>query len=589
MFNALNSCDCLYIPHFHKEPRFSEKDIAELDSLLKDKSRLFKETSDYRSLGVYSNFDYSVIIGSDVQDWNKYEQCTFADIRLPIQTFEQFCLLARKDSQVIDTLLNQKKKKELPVSPAKDVHFRIPIYEDINILFGQKGTGKSEILESLKKYYVENGTSLSEYTGSQKETDFQKLLKINENSETLEKLHIEDMADTFNGVYSWQEVNFIHISNYIHWEETRDNNKNKGSMKITNAVNIEEVAKDRKLQKDAEYIKSLSESTLEKINVMRYLSSRDVAAFKRLLNKLSQKIYEAQTAQWIDEKSTHLTNWSINKIKEAADKCSDTVSKPGSTGFTEFALNRFELFDAVNEIIETFSVDECCEKEYVGQLEEKGDVYIQTRYRILCDKSRKEEFGKRIRTLQKIKASLENIRREAFGNHINEKIIEFQDLCDSNDVNSIEPFIGVSKEPVLGDGKPYKPSNGEQGILLMQKMLDNDADVYIMDEPELGMGNSYITASILPKIIGLSKRHKTVIIATHNANIAVGSMPYVSILRTHENGDYKTYVGNPFCDELVNIEDSDDKKNWTAESMHTLEGGREAFYGRKNIYESGTV
>ena len=82
-------------------------------------------------------------------------------------------------------------------------------------------------------------------------------------------------------------------------------------------------------------------------------------------------------------------------------------------------------------------------------------------------------------------------------------------------------------------------------------------------------------------------RRKTVIIATHNANIAVGTLPYISILRTHENGVYKTYIGNPFYDELRNINDETDTKNWTQESMHTLEGGKNAFYDRKDIYESG--
>ena len=139
----------------------------------------------------------------------------------------------------------------------------------------------------------------------------------------------------------------------------------------------------------------------------------------------------------------------------------------------------------------------------------------------------------------------------------------------------------------LENGEIYKPSNGERGILLMQKLLDSESDVYILDEPELGMGNSYITSNILLKLTDLAKRRKTVIIATHNANIAVGTLPYISILRTHENGVYKTYVGNPFYDELRNIDDETDIKNWTQESMHTLEGGKNAFYDRKDIYESG--
>ena len=73
---------------------------------------------------------------------------------------------------------------------------------------------------------------------------------------------------------------------------------------------------------------------------------------------------------------------------------------------------------------------------------------------------------------------------------------------------------------------------------------------------------------------------------TRSANIAVRTLPYTSIFRVHENGVYTTYVGNPFNDMLINLDDPTDIRSWTIESMHTLEGGEEAFYERKNIYES---
>ena len=57
-------------------------------------------------------------------------------------------------------------------------------------------------------------------------------------------------------------------------------------------------------------------------------------------------------------------------------------------------------------------------------------------------------------------------------------------------------------------------------------------------------------------------------------------------IQKDENGDYCTYIGNPFNDKLSNIESSNDVRSWTSESLHTLEGGREAFYERKVIYES---
>lgn len=47
-------------------------------------------------------------------------------------------------------------------------------------------------------------------------------------------------------------------------------------------------------------------------------------------------------------------------------------------------------------------------------------------------------------------------------------------------------------------------------------------------------------------------------------------------------------MGNPFNDRLVNIDDCTDVLSWTTESLRSLEGSREAFYERKDIYESGS-
>ena len=586
VYETLGKCDCIYIPHFHKEPKLSDEDIQELGELLPDSSRLFKETSDYRSLGVFSNFDYSVIIGSDVQDWDKYEISKFADIRLPVQTFEQFCLLAKKDVQIIDTLLNQKRKKEIPVSPYKKVNFKLPFYEDINIIFGQKGTGKTEILESLKKYYIENGIAMESFKGNEKDSDFSKMLKVNDIIATPDKLQLDSMRQQFIDVYNWKEELPTSFEKYISWMETKDNNKNKGRMKITECVHIEEGVRDRKLESDYKYLKEFTESTFEKIDIEKYLDEQERTTLMLLLGKLCENINDAKMQKWNSDKSIKLTNWSIDKIKAIADKCSDTISKPSSVGFYDFAMGRFKLFENVEEICSTFSVEDKVEKEYLGNLEEKGDIYIQTRYRMLTKESRTDEFKQGITVLRNCKLVIDGIKKAALAENISEEVSKFQEFYDDG-IKDIGTFIGVSKETALENGEIYRPSNGERGILLMQKLLDSERDAYILDEPELGMGNSYITSNILPKLTDLAKRIKTVIIATHNANIAVGTLPYISILRTHENGVYKTYVGNPFYDELRNIDDETDTKNWTQESMHTLEGGKTAFYDRKDIYESG--
>lgn len=164
------------------------------------------------------------------------------------------------------------------------------------------------------------------------------------------------------------------------------------------------------------------------------------------------------------------------------------------------------------------------------------------------------------------------------------------DKCKASldQINSLDVFVGLRKYPTLNDdGEGYSPSNGEKAIIAIQRALDHDADFYVLDEPELSLGGEYIDNVIREKISKLGRAKKTVFIATHNANIAVRTLPYTSIYRKYDKGEYKTYVGNPFTNKLLNINDDNDTLSWREESMRTLEGGEAAFKNRGEIYESG--
>lgn len=73
-------------------------------------------------------------------------------------------------------------------------------------------------------------------------------------------------------------------------------------------------------------------------------------------------------------------------------------------------------------------------------------------------------------------------------------------------------------------------------------------------------------------------------ISTHDANIAVRTLPYSSVYRCHGTAGYSTYIGNPFTNNLVNLNDVADQLDWKNVSMRTLEGGEEAFGERGKIY-----
>jgi len=134
------------------------------------------------------------------------------------------------------------------------------------------------------------------------------------------------------------------------------------------------------------------------------------------------------------------------------------------------------------------------------------------------------------------------------------------------------------------NGNLYKPSNGESSMVLLHKELTEDKDIYLIDEPEKSLGNDYINDVVVPILKEKANLGKKVVIATHDANIAVRTLPYNSIYRLHDMNQYYTLTGNPFSNKLKCINGDRDELDWKEISMKTLEGGKDAFGERGKIY-----
>lgn len=590
--NEICSCfknqNVLYIPHYMgKTPAIPDDDLELLKELVGDETRVFTETTE-SSIGVLVNHDYHALVGSDVKDWQNYEDSMFSDLRLPVSTFEQFCLLSKRDKVVIDTILNKKTSYEYYAKPHSEVSVKLKLFEDINIIFGQKGTGKSEIVSSLYEGFLNDGFKCVKYVGTQKEDGFKKIINTSDMKRDSGILNVATCEEDFIFLTEWTEPSITLFSTYIKWFKTRNDNTNKKRMKITEAIDLTPI-------KEGEYIEFVNDrktftdvkKNIKTIKLEKYLSNNEIKDFDSLIFKIDEAMSNCVISEFIKIKAIIMTNYSVNIIKQIADKKTDTVSKPSTTGFYEYAKRHIGIKRSVNKILESLNATPYYKDDKIGELEGKGNVYVRSLYRMLCSESTTKEFRVGIKDLKAIRKSLIEVRSIFYKYDISAKLEEILTLIRQNNINSVDDFIGVSKMVVDNDKHSYEPSTGEKGILLLQQTIKEEADVYFFDEPELGMGNSYIDATIRPQISELGKRHKVVIIATHNANLAVRTLPYMSIFRKYENGIYYTYVGNPFRNELVNIDDENDLLNWTYESMHTLEGGKAAFYERKDIYESG--
>ena len=321
-----------------------------------------------------------------------------------------------------------------------------------------------------------------------------------------------------------------------------------------------------------------------KINIDNYLENDKRDLLENSLKELFSSIILKYSNEFDDSKGVYFANNCVDQIKKSVEKNTETKTIPTGTGFKEFAKSLFKLENNMKEIIDGFNFEYNDESEYVGTLEENKQLYKKISAYMLSDDSKSEDGFLQISKIKNFRKILYDLEANIYSNKLIEKLNQYKNEYLANKTISLDDFLGVKKTFIM-NGKPYIPSTGESTMILLDEVLTNNHDVYILDEPEKSLGNNYISDVLVPKLNSLSKLKKVIVIATHNANIAVRTFPYCSVLKTYYNGNYNTYIGNPYSNKLTNILNSNDTKNWKEESISILEGGRDAFYERGDIYE----
>lgn len=590
VLNEFNNKDVIYIGHYiGKKKMLSPKMIELMEKTIEEKYRLFLEPSNYKTLSVMSDNGFRAIMGSDVQDWEKYSSINLPELKLEVDSFNKFLLLAKKDVTTINTLLQRKEKRDIDISiklkNKKVINQTIPIYNDINVIFGLKGTGKSCIIDGLCDKFIKDGIDCSIYRAKDVDDTIKSMQTINDNEKFEVEFDLNILSKFIEKISKWKDNNPTSLINYIEYIETKDNNKNKKRLGITKLKPI----KNNSTEKYDEYLEK--RKTIDNIineyednNLYEFLDDNDKNILKEINNKIYIKYDSFTKEEYIKYKSIELSNNCITKIKEKADLLSSSKSVPNSTGFFEFAKNRLTLKNETNNILKLLRETKKIEEEKIGNLDEDKEVFLRKEYKTFFDNETGFKFGQTATTLKSVLKTLKNVNKKSLED-VNEYIKLFNQELKDNNIQATD-FIGIKKYFINNKGEAYEPSDGERIMLILDRALFENKEVYILDEPERSLGNNFINDVVLPRINELAKLKKTIIIATHNANIAVRTLPFVSILKEYTKGEYKTYIGNTFVNKLINQDNEEDFKNWKDESIRVLEGGNEAFYDREDVYES---
>lgn len=593
MSNTFSDLDIIVIAHYGwKKPSLVEHDLKLLNEKLVDKKPLFLEVSQLRSAGILYAHNLNSFIGSDVHDWNYYSKSELPELKMPIKDFDHFSLLIKKDPQVLKTFMNTKFNMKIAITPFQDCHVEIPIFNDINIFFGGKGTGKSSFLKSLKVYFDSLGNSdVAYYDGQTKESAYMKLISVSNEESDFDKLKIADCSKEFENINQWKDVSITSLDKYVEWGKTKDVNKLSQRFGFKDAIFSDTISQSKFEEYENDYnTLCLIRRDLQKVNHLdEYLDKEDYDKFNWYLNLVIDNSKKKSLKEWIKVKSLELEKFSIDKMKSICKTKSGVNQLPSTTGLLSTYINCKLLHDQTNKILSELHTSDVVEKTKIGTLQEKGSIYLEKTISINPAEKKlhlKKGATYTISDLRKVESLLKDVNLHAFSHEKGSYISDLNTLMNEKSIKSLADFVGVKGKIINNNGQEYCPSNGEQSMLLLTNaIVDDNKNVYILDEPELSVGHKYINDVIVPRLIELSKLNKTIIVSTHDANIAVRTLPMLSVYREYKGENkYLTYIGDPFRNILVNTTDNTDILDWTERSLNTLEGGEFAFIERGEIY-----
>lgn len=595
VLSTFDTLDPLYVAHYkQKRPNISDEVLEMLENKTKNPGCVIKEVTNSISAGIYISHGHSSIYGSDIQDWATYENVAYdlPDLRLPVDSFEHFCLLLKKDSTTINTVLDRKTSEDIDLRPFDDGStLKIKVFNDINIIFGPKGTGKSCILRAIAKHYSENGVDAKVYESASDRLDEVFDIKGKDLAINLITYGINYCSDEIETLRNIVEIAVTGLSKYVAYFTDNNTSKNAKNILLKEIEPEEESSAEREFiefhkaeRKTAEFLDFLVNNS----SVKSELEENELKDVVRILSELRERLSGREWASFSGWKEICLLNTTIDIFRKEVERKTGTAAKPITTGFRDYAINRIKVEVNAAEIIRNVDTAIPVQTEYIGSLgSTKGRLQLLTEFKFQNGTITNSAMPSLTAVKKGVQKSFANCVRKilerTYSDDLFQYISELNNIEDGETINTVNELL-LFKRYFAVDGQSYSPSSGESSMVMLQKELGIEKDVYILDEPERSLGNEYINDVIVPLIKERARAGKRVFISTHDANIAVRTLPYSSIYRSHGPAGYSTYVGNPFINNLVNLNDGADQLDWKKVSMRTLEGGEDAFGERGKIY-----
>lgn len=409
----------------------------------------------------------------------------------------------------------------------------------------------------------------------------------------VEDFSIDDCTMEIKAIRNATEKSVTSISNYYRYFSAAETNKISQRLKIKNLIELDKALSERQFNDVVNIFKKIKEFRkyiMHDCDLRNVIEEQLFDELTTVIDKIIFELKKQSKSRLIDFECISMFNSLINLFVTEISRKTGQPPKPVKTGFYEYASNRIRIKINAKKVLENINKSISPILIPVGDLGIKGKLFCQTNLVIQNGNfvnSQYSPVNKVNKTPQKeVAKKISIILRNIYSNELFEKIAELNNIENGITITNIKDLLLFNRHFSL-NSQEYHPSNGESSMILLHNELKEEKEIYLIDEPEKSLGNDYINDMIVPLLKERAQMGKKIIIATHDANIAVRTLPYNSIYREHDINEYLTYMGNPFSNNMVCIEKRKKDIDWKNISMKTLEGGKEAFGERGKIY--GTI
>ena len=577
--------DVIIVPHFYNKDNgitISEKD--ELCKDLEDYSVIVEPANLVSMAIINSNEDYLSLVGSDVQDWSKYSASMALEIKFDIDSFSKFYELAREPKIFVKNALDGSESNSIKTNNNGE----LILYDDLNIIFGEKGSGKTVLIDDyIFPFYSNSGKKVVVHRGKESSDVYESTLNEYKNKVEIDSDLLTLIENKLSNIMTYSDPNpSDFVNKFMLYHQDKNKNKRAKCLKKTESQYVNNKYSEagsviRDVEKDIVSINKVVDIN----DKVRGVDSDDGHSLSSGLNKLKRDVLSIASEKLKELFISKGAESIVNTFKESVNKKTGKISRPNGTGFSKLVAARLKRFVDNKDLIQCIRNIQLTESVSLGVIPVKGVLTYETS---ICCLTEQDVYTKEsIFDKSRIVANRELVRKINRFSKDSFKYIDsyFSPEEKSRDVRDIVKDI-IKKNSVikLSTGQEYKPSDGERAILSISSLLENNSyNVYLFDEIERGLGHKYIADYLIPKLKQLRDMGKTIVLSTHDANIAINTLPSQTIYCDYPSENIY-YSGNMYSNELIGIVNGD-TKNWRNTAIIHLDGGEKLFNSRSNIYE----